>query len=117
MSYTSSRKTNVKPNFIASAVGMVQQTRNFTDAGITADEYGYKTVPAGTIYPANDATAEGVVFEDVDVTDGAHAGSLVVAGRLYSNRLPTAPSEAAKTAMLARGLYFETVPETTREDV
>lgn len=35
-----------------------------------------KIVKAGTPYPANDATCEGVIFQDVDVTDGAAPATL-----------------------------------------
>lgn len=116
MSYINTRKTTTCPNFIASAVGLLQRTWNFSDTGVIADADGYKTIKAGTVYPANDATAKGIVFEDVDVTDGVHAGSLIIAGRLYSNRLHTAPDEAAVAPLLAQGLYLETADETTRED-
>ena len=37
---------------------------------------GRKIVKAGTPYPANDATCEGVIFEDVDVTDGEAPATL-----------------------------------------
>lgn len=117
MSHISTRKTETMPNFIASEVGMIQRTWNFSDTGVTADADGYKTIKAGTVYPANDATAKGIVFENVDVTDGAHAGSLIIAGRLYSNRLPVAPDKTALTPLTAQGMYFDVADETTREDV
>lgn len=81
------------PAFLASAEGLVRQTVQVSQAGVTADEYGYKIVKAGTIYPTNDASAQGILFEDVDVTDGDHEGSLIVAGRIYSDRLPAEPEE------------------------
>lgn len=51
---------------------------------------GGKYLPMGTIYPAADATAVGIVYEDVDVTSGNMPGSLVTEGTVYENRLPEA---------------------------
>ena len=53
---------------------------------------GRGIVPAGAIIPANDATAKGILYEDIDVTDGAAFGSVVTRGKVYADRLPAAPS-------------------------
>lgn len=98
------------PVFLASSEGLVRQTVQVLQTGITADEYGNKIVKAGTIYPTNDASAKGILFEDVDVTNGDHEGSLIVAGRIYSDMLPVAP---AKEVSLP-GLTFVTAATTTR---
>ena len=58
------------------------------DAETRAD--GAKYIPMGTIYPANDATAVGIVYEDVDVTTGDMPGSVVLKGVVYEDRLPEA---------------------------
>jgi hypothetical protein len=85
-------------NFLASA-----KYQNFTtevsDAGVSADENGRKIVKAGTVYPANDATAEGILFNDVDVTEGPQPGALMVEGYVLEARLPVAPAAEAKTAL------------------
>ena len=60
---------------------------------------GRKIVKAGTIYPANDATAKGVVFYDVDVTDGDATGALIVHGFIKESALPAAPEATAKAAL------------------
>ena len=74
-----------------------------------------KYVKMGTIFPANGATAEGIVYEDVDVTTGAMPGSVVLSGVVYLNRLPVAPATAAKTALEAKGFTFITTePAVTR---
>ena len=49
-----------------------------------------KYVKMGTVFPANDGTAIGIVYEDVDVTTGAMPGSVVTKGEIYENRLPEA---------------------------
>lgn len=102
------------PNFIASEIGMIQRTFEVSDSGVAADEYGKKTVKAGTVYPANDATAKGIIFEDVDVTYGSRPASVVIAGRIFENRLHTKPDAAAKTALEKQGIYFDTATEITR---
>lgn len=86
-----------------------------TGAAVTTANDGTKYVKAGTIYPANDATAKGIVYEDVDVTTGVMPGSLVTGGRVYEGRLPATPASAAKTALGALGIVFETEPTVTRE--
>lgn len=45
---------------------------------------GRKYVTAGAIFPANDAAAIGIVYEDVDVTSGDMPGSVVTAGAVYA---------------------------------
>ncbi|HEX3038157.1 MAG TPA: hypothetical protein VHO94_04090 [Oscillospiraceae bacterium] len=106
MSYTNVEKCSEMPSFIASEVGLRQITQQIPQSMGVQDGI-YKIVPAGTMFPANDATAVGVIFEPVDVTKGDHAGSVVVGGHLYGNRLPTAPADTAKTALQGKGLYFE----------
>lgn len=64
-----------------------RKTRQVTQAmAVTADN-GAKYVPAGTIYPSNDANAVGIVYEDVDVTTGNMPASVVLKGVVYEDRL------------------------------
>ncbi|MEG2898200.1 MAG: hypothetical protein RR841_08030 [Eubacterium sp.] len=102
------------PNFIASEVGLLTRTFEVSNTGIVADTYGNKILKAGTVYPLNDATAKGIVFEDVDVTEGSRMASLIVAGRIFENRLHKAPATTAKTALEKNGMYFDTAVETIR---
>lgn len=60
---------------------------------------GRKIVKAGTVFPANDATAVGLLLKDVDVTDGDREGSVVVDGIFLAERLPEAISELASGAL------------------
>lgn len=85
-------------NFLASS--KVQAfTYLVSDVGVTADSNGKKIVKAGTILPKNDATAEGILYTDVDVTNGPQPGSMIVEAYVLEDRLPTAPDAAAKTAL------------------
>lgn len=65
-------------------------------ATLVGDRY---IVKAGTVFPANDATAIGVVFTDYDVTDGDQMMAVVIHGFIKESALPAAPVAAAKTAM------------------
>ena len=85
-------------NFLASS--KVQAfTTQVSDVGVAAGTDGKKIVKAGTILPANDATAKGILYTDVDVTNGPQPGSLIVEGYILEARLHTAPSAEAKTAL------------------
>lgn len=73
-------------------------------------ENGRKIIKSGTIYPANGATAVGIVFNDVDVTDGDAPMSLMISGHVWEDRLNTGESDLdddAKAALAANGIYFD----------
>lgn len=74
---------------------------------------GSKYVPMGAIIPANGATAVGILYEDIDVSNGDMPGSIVTAGQVYTDRLPAAPATAAVSALT--GIKFvATSPAITR---
>ena len=98
------------PNFLDSAVGLVTKTAQIPQSMGKVDG-DRKTVLAGTVFPADDATATGIVFQDVDVTDGDAIGSVMVAGRVVEERV-TATTEA-KTAL--KNIVFVAAADTTRE--
>ena len=60
---------------------------------------GRVIVPAGAVIPANGATAKGILYEDIDVTDGDAFGSIVTKGVIYGDRLPAALDSDAATAL------------------
>lgn len=78
------------PGYFLAHEECVRKTREISATGAETGANGGKYVPMGTIYPANDATAEGIVYEDVDVTDGNMPGSVVLSGVVYEERLPDA---------------------------
>lgn len=110
--YTYSEKAETRVNFIDSEVGLVFKTCQVDDTIAVTDEYGNKTVKAGTIYPADGSTAKGIIFEDVDVTHGEKTASLLVAGRVLKDRLNI--SSAGVTALKAVGFTFVDVPVISR---
>ena len=60
---------------------------------------GRYVVKAGTIYPANDDTAIGVVVNDYDVTDGDAMMAIVIHGFIKVAALPVVPAATAVSAM------------------
>ena len=98
MPYIDKVKKYDRVNFLAS-----QNFQAFTvlvsAASVTPDSDGKRVLKAGTVYPANDATAEGIIFSDVNLDKGDQPASLIVAGFILEDRLPVAPDAAAKTAL------------------
>lgn len=83
---------------------------NVSDEGVTAGTDGRKIVPAGTVIggvledPTQGAVAadgveveaEGVLYHDVDVTDGDALGTMIVRGVIDATKLPVAITSAQK---------------------
>lgn len=65
-------------------------TRTIPQSLATTNADGTKYVKMGTVFPANGATATGIIYEDVDVTSGNMPGSVVTKGEVYEDRLPEA---------------------------
>lgn len=81
---------------------------------VTRDD-GRKVVPAGAVIPSNDGNALGILYEDIDVTNGAHIGSVVVAGTVLEDKLPAAIESAAE-AVLTDITVVTTSPTVARPD-
>lgn len=79
--------------------GFAQTFDKTTHSALTTDVNGRKIIKAGTIFPANDKTAKGVVLYDLDVTDGTATGTVIYRGTVKASKIPTAPSAAALKAM------------------
>ena len=83
----------------------VAMPKTFTKGHSLATEVdGKKIIKAGTIYPSNDASAVGVVFRDVDVTNDDANGAIIIHGFVKTAALPAVPSTAAKGAL--KGIQF-----------
>jgi hypothetical protein len=87
--YVKPIKTAEQLNFLASA-----KFQNFT---YQAD----KSFEAGEIYPANDASALGIVFNSVtvDAETGPQPVGVLVGGYVLVERLPQVPTDAAINAL------------------
>ena len=67
--------------------------------GLAVLEDGKYMIKAGTVYPANDATAIGVVLNDYDVTQSDAMLAVVIHGFIKTAALPALPSANALAAM------------------
>lgn len=93
----------------------VTATIKANHAAVVTRADGSKYVPAGAIIPANDGTAVGILYENIDVSTGDMPGSIVTAGVVYGDRLPVAAESAAKTALA--GIKFDSAePAISRPD-
>lgn len=101
MVYVKKSETFKEINFLKSQkfVSFTKQVDN-THAGIVNG-----VLPAGSVYPANDATAEGITINDVDVSNGPQPVGVIVDGHILIERLPVKTSDAAQTAMREIKLY------------
>ena len=89
MSFIGEKKgTGFEPGwFLANNEDCTRETREVTQAmAITTDE-NEKIVKMGTAFPSNDANAIGIVYEDINVTDGNLPASVVTKGEVYEDRL------------------------------
>lgn len=59
---------------------------------------------SGAIYPANDATAKGIVFHD---TKAGQPVAIIVEGHVYADRLPAAATTEAQTALKQISFHAE----------
>lgn len=66
-------------------------------SSITANSDG--VIKAGTIVPANDGTAIGVLLTDVVKSDNPN-GSVVIHGVIKKKTLPTAPADTVKISQI-----------------
>lgn len=88
MSFINSEKAlGYYPGYFLAHEECVRETRTIPQAGATTTASGGKYVKMGTAFPSNDANAIGIVYEDVDVTYGDAAGSVVTKGVVYEDRL------------------------------
>lgn len=113
MSVITNYTGTARPNFLDSEVGLVLKTQEIPQSMGVADENGRKIVAAGTVFPANDASATGIVFESVDVTSGAVPGPVLVAGRVYKDALNI--DSNAEAPLAEAGIVLVTAPTITRE--
>lgn len=84
---------SVRPEILASDHFTTQTCKVTKSMGIEVN--GRTIVKAGTIFPANDATAKGIIVTDVDVTEGDAPAAYMDHGAVYLERLPVAPDELA----------------------
>lgn len=100
------------PGFFLAHEECERKTREIPQSLATEDGET-KYVKMGTPFPSNDASIEGIVYEDVDVTNGNMPGSVVLKGTIIEDRLPVTLADDAKTALAAKGFTFEATAAST----
>ncbi len=94
------RTTSSQINFMASEKFVsFTESIDSTNYNVQTDENGRKYVPAGTVYPTNDAKAIGVTIDDVYVDHNPALVGVIRAGWLLQDKLPVAPTSEAMAAM------------------
>lgn len=75
----------------------------------SVDANGNKIVKAGTPFPKNDATCQGYILEDVDVTQGDKPGACVYEGTIDNKKLAEAQITVSAEAKAAtpRVTFFD----------
>lgn len=81
------------------ALGFKHDLATAGTPGLAVLEDGKYMVKAGTVYPANDATAIGVVLNDYDVTESDAMMAVVIHGFIKTAALPVLPVAGAIAAM------------------
>lgn len=81
-------------------VAIARTAKKATAAGgMVVSKNGRFIIKAGTVYPANDETAIGLVMQDYDVTDSDASMAIIIHGFVRADRLPAALSETAKPVL------------------
>lgn len=83
------------------ALGFTHPKASAVLPGLAVSVDGRYIIKAGTIYPANDATAIGVVLNEYDATDGDVAMAVVIHGFIKTAALPAAPSATVAASQAA----------------
>lgn len=98
------------PNWLA-AEHRVTRTKTATDdlGCVTTLDDGRKVILSGSVFPNNDATAEGIAFNFVDVSDGLSKPiAVMVEGYVYASRLPEPIDATAVLPEIKQVEYNET---------
>ena len=104
MSFISSKTgKGYAPGWFLAHEECTRVTKKIPQSGATETDEGGKYVKMGTVFPANDSTAIGIVYEDVDVTTGDMPGSVVTKGEVYEDRLPEAVDTYSEATVPAGG--------------
>lgn len=101
--YVKSEEVN-EVNFLASAK-YHNYTRQIDNNGVEVNKKGRKIVKAGSVFRNSNGVAIGLVFSDVDVTEGPQPAAIMYEGWVYGARLPETISAEDKATM--PGIHFK----------
>lgn len=100
-----------RPNWLGSEEGLVRKTITVPTSSAVV-ENGRNVVKSGT-YINDTVYGGGLLFGDVDVTDGVKEGSLMIGGYYIDAKLPQSVATYA-TTLAQKGLHAIELPATTR---
>lgn len=106
--------TTYAPGYFLASADCDRKTEQVTQSMATTESDGTKHVKAGTPFPANNSTATGLVYEDVDVTTGTMPASIVKSGVVFSSVFPVVLKSSAISALEAAGIKFVSGSSVTR---
>lgn len=98
-------------NWLGSEVGLVKKTVTVPTSATAVTENGRKIVKSGTLI-TDAVLGKGLLFNDVDITDGARVASMVIRGSYIDANLPASVADSA-TALAQQGLYAIAYPDNT----
>ena len=101
------------PNWLGSEVGLVRKTITVSTSSAVV-ENGRNVVKSGT-YITDAVYGGGLLWDDVDVTNGPDEGSLMIGGYYIDAKLPASVATNA-TTLEAKGLHAIELPTTTRPE-
>lgn len=90
-------------NWLGSEVGMVLKTATIPTTASAVTVNGRKIVKSGTLITDTNL-GKGLLYNDVDVTDGARVASIMIAGFYIDENLPASVADSA-TELAGRGLH------------
>ena len=97
--------------WLGSDVGLVKKTVTVPTTATSVTENGRKIVKSGTLITAA-VLGKGLLFNDVDITDGARVASMVIRGSYIDANLPASVASSA-TELASQGLYAIAYPDNT----
>lgn len=105
-----------QPGYFLASADCQRETKQINQNHANVKNVGTaKYVPGGSVWPSNDTNAEGIIYEDVEVTTGDMPGSVVTSGLVYKDRLAVSLNSAAKTKLEGKGFKFiDATPSVTR---
>lgn len=90
-----------RPNWLGSEVGRVVKTITVPATHAYVVEDGRMIVKSGTVFTT---PYLGILYDDIDITDGAKEASLMIRGSYIDAKLPTSAASHASN-FAAQGLY------------
>lgn len=89
--------------WLGSEVGMVLKTATIPTTASSVTENGRTIVKSGTLITDTNL-GKGLLVNDVDITDGARVGSIVIRGTYINSKLPIPLTDLQKQTLATQGL-------------